>query len=79
MTSPITNTYVRDRGRTYRVCRHRDRVILVALRPKDHTERLLGQTKFPLTVARMGRERFLDVKGRRARQIVRKQEAESRD
>lgn len=56
---PITNRYVEDRGRRYRVCRHNARVIIVALK----------------SLKPGGFERPLDIDGRRARQLIKLDEA----
>jgi hypothetical protein len=49
---PISNTYVEDKGRRYRICRHGSIPIMVELKGK-----------------RFGR--YLDIDGRRARQLIR--------
>lgn len=59
---PITNHYVDDAGRRYRVCKYGARPIIVALRSRKATG---------------GIERPLDIDGRRARQIIRKLESAS--
>jgi hypothetical protein len=57
LSDPIFNTYVVDRGRTYRICRRYGRVMLVALRGKRF-------------------ERLLDIDGKRARFLIRKESAQ---
>lgn len=57
---PISNAHVEDRGRRYRICRHGGRVIIVALK----------------SLKPGGFERLLDIDGRRARQLIKKAEAD---
>jgi hypothetical protein len=54
--NPISNSYVEDTGRRYRICRYNGRVTMVMLK------------------CRAGGERALDIHGRRARYLVRREQ-----